>query len=109
MNSVTTSYMQCTQKSLISATHFICAELSRRQILQQSTQELIQQETVIPQPMNFSRDMSNEQLALWLRNHPNLSGTDYQEDVAKIKGTLHIVANTIWLVTDRNDIIITII
>ena len=36
----------------------------------------------------FSKDMSNEQLALWLRNHPSLSGTDYEEDISKLRGTL---------------------
>ena len=37
----------------------------------------------------FSKDMSNEQLALWLRNHPSLSGTDYEEDISKLRGTQH--------------------
>ena len=32
--------------------------------------------------------MSNEQLALWLRNHPSLSGTNYEEDIGKLRGTL---------------------
>ena len=32
--------------------------------------------------------MSNEQLALWLRNHPSLSGTNYEEDISKLRGTL---------------------
>ena len=36
----------------------------------------------------FSKDMSNEQLALWLRNHPSLSGTNYEEDISKLRGTL---------------------
>ena len=39
-----------------------------------------------PQSSNFSKDMSNEQLALWLRNHPNLTGTDYEEDISKLRG-----------------------
>ena len=34
----------------------------------------------------FSKDMSNEQLALWLRNHPSLSGTNYEEDISKLRG-----------------------
>ena len=41
-----------------------------------------------PQPLTFSKDMSNEQLAQWLSNHPNLLGTDYQEDISKLKGTI---------------------
>ena len=39
-----------------------------------------------PQPLTFSKDMSNEQLALWLSNHPNLTGTDYHEDIGKLRG-----------------------
>ena len=39
------------------------------------------------QPLTFSEDMSNEQLALWLSNHPKLKGTDYQQDISKLKGT----------------------
>ena len=38
--------------------------------------------------LTFSKDMSNEQLALWLRNHPSLSGTNYEEDIRKLRGTL---------------------
>ena len=41
---------------------------------------------VHPQPLTFSEDMSNEQLALWLSNHPKLRGTDYQQDISKLKG-----------------------
>ena len=41
-----------------------------------------------PQPLAFSKDMSNEQLALWLRNHHSLSGTNYEEDISKLRGTL---------------------
>jgi hypothetical protein len=37
--------------------------------------------------LTFSKDMSNEQLALWLRNHPSLSGADYEEDISKLTGT----------------------
>ena len=40
------------------------------------------------QPLTFSKDMSNEQLALWLRNHPSLSETDYEKDISKLIGTL---------------------
>ena len=46
---------------------------------------------VSPQPLTFSKDMSNEQLAQWLSNHPNLTGTDYQEDISKLKGTIVFV------------------
>ena len=41
-----------------------------------------------PQPRTFSKDMNNEQLALWLSNHPDLVGTDYQSDIDKLKGGL---------------------
>jgi hypothetical protein len=33
------------------------------------------------------KDMSIEQLALWLRNHPSLSGMDCEEDISKLIGT----------------------
>ena len=34
----------------------------------------------------FSKDMSNEQLALWLNCHPKLVGTDFSEDINKLRG-----------------------
>ena len=37
--------------------------------------------------LTFSKDMSNEQLALWLTHHPNLIGTDFSEDIDKLRGT----------------------
>ena len=40
-----------------------------------------------PQSSVFSKDMSNEQLAIWLRNHPSLTGTNYGEDISKLRGT----------------------
>ena len=40
--------------------------------------------------------MNNEQLALWLRNHPSLSGTNYEEDISKLRGTL---SNTVLIIT----------
>ena len=40
------------------------------------------------QSSTFSKDMSNEQLALWLRNHPSLSEGEYEEDISKLRGTL---------------------
>ena len=43
---------------------------------------------VCSQPLAFSKDMSNEQVALWLRNHPSLSGTNYEEDISKLRGML---------------------
>ena len=33
------------------------------------------------------KDMNNEQLAQWLRNHPSLTGADYEEDIRKLIGT----------------------
>ena len=43
---------------------------------------------VYSQPVTFSKHMSSEQLALWLRNHPNLSGADYEEDISKLIGIM---------------------
>ena len=31
-------------------------------------------------------NMSNQQLALWLRNHTSLSESDYEEDISKLIG-----------------------
>ena len=39
------------------------------------------------QPQAFSEDMSYEQLAVWLTNHPKLVGEGYQQDISKLKGT----------------------
>ena len=44
-----------------------------------------------PQPRTFSKDMNNEQLALWLSNHPDLVGTDYQSDIDKLKGGVNVI------------------
>ena len=44
----------------------------------------------------FSEDMSSEQLALWLRNHPSLSEGEYEEDISKLRGTL---PNTVLIIT----------
>ncbi len=58
-----------------------------------SVQQPQSQHTVQPrldvrsQPLIFSKDMNNEQLAQWLRNHPSLTGTDYEEDISKLRGT----------------------
>ena len=43
---------------------------------------------VCSQPLAFSKDMGNEQVALWLRDHPSLSGTNYEEDISKLRSTL---------------------
>ena len=42
---------------------------------------------VQPQSLTFSEDMSYQQLAVWLTNHPKLVGADYQQDISKLKGT----------------------
>ena len=41
---------------------------------------------VHPQPQAFSKDMNYEQLAVWLTNHPQFVGADYQQDISKLKG-----------------------
>jgi hypothetical protein len=38
------------------------------------------------QPLIFSKDMSYEQLAVWLTNYPHFMGADYQQDISKLKG-----------------------
>ena len=40
-----------------------------------------------PHTLMFSEDMSYEQLAVWLTNHPQFVGVDYQQDIRKLKGT----------------------
>ena len=68
----------------------MCTELYRGQALQQaSTPALIPHEVIVPQSLSFSNHLNNEQLALWLQNHPRLIGNDYQEDINKLKGTVH--------------------
>ena len=37
-------------------------------------------------PLEFSKDMSYQQLAVWLTNHPQFVGADYQQDITKLKG-----------------------
>ena len=44
------------------------------------------QEDKCSQPLTFSKDMNNIQLAQWLRNHPSLTGTYYEEDISKLIG-----------------------
>jgi hypothetical protein len=47
---------------------------------------------VCPQPLIFSKDMSYQQLAVWLTNHSQFVGEDdYQQDISKLKGILIIV------------------
>ena len=41
---------------------------------------------VQPQSLTFSEDMSYDQLAVLLTNHPKLVGTSYQHDISKLKG-----------------------
>ena len=45
------------------------------------------QADVDSQSSTFSKDMSSEQLALWLRNNPSLSGAEYEQDISKLRGT----------------------
>jgi hypothetical protein len=50
---------------------------------------------VCPQPLIFSKDMSYQQLAVWLTNHPQFVGEDdYQQDISKLKGILSIIGIT---------------
>ena len=55
--------------------------------LPQSPPTVETQVDVHSQPLKFSNNMSNQQLALWLRNHTSLSGTNYEEDISKLIGT----------------------
>ena len=61
--------------------------------MQQSQTSLTAQpeKAVQPQHSYFSKDMNNEQLAVWLTNHPSLTGTDYGEDIRKLRGTKMIL------------------
>ncbi len=38
------------------------------------------------QLLTFSKDMGIEQLEQWLRNHPSLTGANYEEDISKLIG-----------------------
>ena len=38
-------------------------------------------------PLAFSKDMNYEELAVWLTNHSQFVGADYQQDIGKLKGT----------------------
>ena len=37
-------------------------------------------------PRTFPKDLNNNQLVMMLSNHPRLMGTDYHEDIGKLKG-----------------------
>ena len=53
----------------------------------------------------FSKCMNNEQLAQWLRNHPRLRGTNYEDDISKLRGTLPnivVINNNIMVVKNFN-------
>ena len=39
-----------------------------------------------PQTLVFSKDMSYKQLIVWLTNHPQFVGADYQQDISKLRG-----------------------
>ena len=52
---------------------------------------------VYSQPLTFSKDMSNEQLAQWLRSHPSLSGVDYEEDISKLIGIMFMYIHALVL------------
>jgi hypothetical protein len=46
------------------------------------------------------KDMSSDQLALWLRNHPSLRETDCEEDIQKLRGTCTCtLPDTVLIVT----------
>ena len=57
-------------------------------VQQRQTTPRVQSQVDVPsRSSTFSKDMSNEQLAVWLRNHPSLTGTNYEEDIRKLRGT----------------------
>ena len=58
---------------------------------------------VYSQPLTFSKDMSNEQLAQWLRNHPSLSGVDYEEDISKLIGIMFMYIHVLVLALLHHD------
>ena len=53
------------------------------------------QADVDSQSSTFSKDMSSEQLALWLRNNPSLSEAEYEQDISKLRG----MPDTVLIVT----------
>ena len=44
--------------------------------------------------LTFSENLNYEQLALWLTNHQQFVGADYQQDIGKLKGTYYIAYST---------------
>ena len=54
--------------------------------VQQSQTQLVTNQPQVDVRPQAIKDMNNEQLALWLNNHPHLVGTDYQSDIDKLKG-----------------------
>ena len=58
---------------------------------------------VYSQPLTFSKDMSNEQLAQWLRSHPSLSGVDYEEDISKLIGIMFMYIHALVLASLHHD------
>ena len=64
---------------------FFCADNAMQPLQTLPTAQ--PEEDVQLQHAKFSKDMNNEQLAVWLTNHPSLTGTDYDEDIRKLRGT----------------------
>ena len=42
----------------------------------------------IQQTWTFSVNLNYEQLSIWLSNHPQFVGADYQQDISKLKSML---------------------
>ena len=55
------------------------------------------QPQVDPQPLIFSNSMSYEQLAVWLTNHPQFMGADYQQDISKLKGMQQVLISCAFI------------
>ena len=55
-------------------------------VQQPQSPHIFQPRLDVAKPLIFSKDMNNEQLAQWLRYHPSLTGTDYEEDIRKLFG-----------------------
>ena len=73
----------------------------------QSPPTVQMQVDVHSQSITFSEDMSTEQLALWLRNHPSLSEAEYKEDISKLRGTVPDTM-VIIMVVKKNCIILSL-
>ena len=46
------------------------------------------------QTLTFTENLNYEQLAVWLTNHQQFMGADYQQDIGKLKGTYNIAYST---------------